>query len=401
MNRTNRPKVAIWFRYGSAEHTELLPALPAIIAQLGRHAEVHYYGMKSKKTVPDIISRNAHLHYLPFYCNRSCQRDKVIKSVLWIMLLPLVALHCRLMRVKAVFIDETIPITVPIARLFFGANTACTVADMFMEIYGRKSPLIRALGRWAGKCDVAAWRNVALILTKTRSAREFLINQGIAENRIRTIYDPCDFAVYRPLPANEKKTVRREFNIADQDIVLVHHGILHPNKGNDLIISALADLADTYPRLRYLLIGDGAEMENIKGLVDKLNMQERVIMTGWLPTPDDVNRALNAGDIALAMRTGHNSDHFHLTSALVHGMAGGLPVLAARLDGIRELIRDDENGLLFNPADMQDFKRQLVRLLDDNELRARLGRQALTDARVHFDITGVAEQTAQALCALL
>lgn len=75
------------------------------------------------------------------------------------------------------------------------------------------------------------------------------------------MYDPCDLNLYRPLPDAERAAARQSFGFAPDDIVLVHHGILHPNKGNDWILRALADIRAEVPQLRYLLIGDGPEMK--------------------------------------------------------------------------------------------------------------------------------------------
>ena len=115
----------------------------------------------------------------------------------------------------------------------------------------------------------------------------------------------------------------------------------------------MAGLRARYPELRYLLIGDGPEMARLQNLVQELGLESICTLTGWLPTLPDVNQALNAGDIGLVMRTGAPSDDFHMTGALVHNMACGLPLLAARLGGVSEVVQEGRNGLLFDPSDMK------------------------------------------------
>lgn len=389
-----KPKLAFWFRYGAAEHTELFHALPELLAALSHHAEIHYFGMRNNLPLPDLIRSTCVVHELPLRVRRTSGADKMLKTILWILWLPFVARRCRKLGIDAVYIDETIPFTAIIAKTFFGPRTAITVADFFVDIYLAPYALLRPLARWIRRLDLESWKDLPLIITRARATRDYLAKFGIDPARVHPIYDPCDDKVFFPA---DRAACRRKFGFSDDEVILVHHGILHPNKGNDRIIRALARLRDRLPKLKYLLVGDGPDMERLKTLVRELDVQDRVILTGWLPGRGDVNLALNAGDIGLVMRVGHESDNFHMTGALVHAMACGLPILAARLGGISEAVREDENGLLFDPECGEEFDRKLIRLATDASLRARLGPAALADAGKLFGMEAVIRQTVETL----
>jgi glycosyltransferase involved in cell wall biosynthesis len=393
-----QPRIALWFRYGPAEHAQLFHAMPAIVQALAAEAEVHYFGLRSDAPVPDTIRRHATIHTLPFRIDRTRTRDKIWKTLLWLLCLPGIGLWCRMKRVQAVYIDETVPLAAPLARLFFGPQVAVTIADFFVDIYAEQHRIIRLLQGAINGIDRYTWRRLPLIFTRARSTRPFLEELGIDGHRVQPVYDPCDFSVYHP---TDRAAARQHLNLPHEAIVLVHHGILHPNKANDRILRALAQHRERFPRLLYLLIGDGPDMPRLQALVKELDLHERVRFTGWLPTMEEVNTALNAGDIGLVMRMGQRSDDFHMTGALVHSMACGLPVLAARLAGIAEVVKDDRNGYLFDPHGMADFPDALARLYADAQTRERLGRQALADARHHFDIAQVTKATVQPLLCLL
>lgn len=396
---TSRPKVALWFRYGPADHSELFHAMPQIVEALAAYCEVHYYGMKTATALPELIQSHAVIHELPFRVNRTSTRDKLVKTILWLLALPFVGLHCRWLGVRGVYIDETIPLTALAARIFYGRNVAITVADFFTDIYftGNKAFIGRALRA----IDLWSWRRLPLIFTRAKTTRTWLAEHGIDPARVHPVYDPCDLALYRPLSADERAAARGQFGFSPDDIVLVHHGILHPNKGNDRILRAVAEMQAQFPHLRYLLIGDGPEMGHLRSLVCELKLEKICTLTGWLPTLSDVNRALNAADIGLVMRTGAQSDDFHMTGALVHNMACGLPVLAARLGGVSEVLKEDRNGLLFDPADMDEFKTKLEQLILDPQARRRLGASAAEDARVYFDMRRITEDTVAPLLRLV
>ncbi|MGQ9661369.1 MAG: glycosyltransferase family 4 protein [Kiritimatiellia bacterium] len=392
-------KLAFWFRYGPAEHTELFHALPRLIEVLAQHCEVHYYGLKSDKPIPPPILANAVVHHLPAMINRASVADKIVKTLLWYFWVPWIALRCRTSGINAVFVDETLPGLAWLGRIFFNPQIAMMVADFFGDVYLARCPLGRPLRSLIRAIDFAAWRKLPVIFTRTKYTTSVLARHGIPEARMHVVYDPCDFSLYHPLP--DKSACKARFGYAPDELVLVHHGILHPNKGNDRIIAALAGLKNELPQIRLLLVGSGPEENRLKKLTRDLKVHDLVRFTGWLPTPQKVNLALNAADIGLVMRVGHESDHFHITGTLVHNMACGLPLLAARLAGICEIVREGETGLLFDATDMHEFTAKLKMLASDPRLRARLGNAAHSLALQLFDLESVARQTALPLLSLL
>ncbi len=390
-------RIAFWFRYGPADHAELYHALPRVFEELAKHAEVHYFALRSPHPVPTAIAACTRVHLLPFTVDRRNHRDKFRKTALWLLALPWIALRCRVMGIDAVYIDETVPLTAPLARLFFGPRVAVTIADFFVDIYLTQSPIRRALARWIRARDLAAWRKLPLIITRARNTRDFLAKQGVNPACVEPIYDPCDERLYHPM---DRATARARFGYGTDEVVLVHHGILHPNKANDRIFHAIARLKPRLPQLRYLLVGHGAEYDNLQRLRRELGIEDVVQMTGWLPKPEDVNVALNAGDIGLVMRVGAQSDDFHMTGALVHSMAVGLPILAARLAGVAEVVEDGEQGFLFPPDAMELFDDRLEQLVRDPALRERMGQASLAQARASFDLETIVRRTVDVLLGL-
>jgi len=397
MKSSKIKRIALWFRYGPAEHAELFHALPELIAELARHSEVHCFGFRSDKPIPPLIGENASIHHLPWRCNRQSSFDKTVKTLLWILLVPWIGLRCRALRIDAVWIDETIPLTSVLARWFYGGRTALTVADLFVDIYLSRSAFLRPFGFVIRQIDLASWRSSPLIFTRAKSTRCFLVQQGVEGDVVRPVYDPCDFKVYHP--AN-RSVARKKFGYEEEHFVLVHHGILHPNKGNEFILRALAPVAAETPHVRFLLVGDGPEMKKLREVAEDLNLERIVTFTGWLPRMEDVNLALNSADVGLVMRTGSRSDDFHMTGALVHNLACGLPILSARLGGVSELIVDGESGMLFDPANADEFRERLGTLMNDPGLRRDFARKSLQLAHQNFDIGRVVEKTAQPLLEL-
>ena len=386
------------FRYGPGDHTELCHAIPHIVELLSEHCEVHYFGMSSHTPIPPALKKQLVLHLAPFHVNRQSGFDKLIKSIFWLLLFPWMGIYCRLKGIKLIFIDDSMPLAALLGLIFFGKNTVTVIADFMMDIYIEKYALLRPLSLLIKKIDLWALRRLPLIFTKVNYTRNYLASKGCVIDRIHPVYDPCDFSIFHP---KETSSCKKQFGLSDNTITLVHHGILHPNKGNDFIIKALANLRDKGIIIHYLLIGDGPDMASLKQLVKDLQMNDMVTFTGWLDTLENVNDAINAGDIGLVMRTGKESDNFHVTGALVHSMACGLPILAARLGGVSEIVHENDNGLLFDPNNMEEFQEKLITLAKQSKLRETFGAKALNDARTLFDMDSIARQTASPMLSLI
>ncbi len=371
--------------------------MPEIVRRLSETCDVHYYGMHTDGEVPELIQKHATLHYLPLHYDRASHADKMLKTILWYLAAPFMALRFRLLGVKCIYNDETLPLMALILRICFGRNVVITVADFFLSIYGERNPLLRPLCNMVQAIDFITWRTLPLIFTKVNYTHAYLAEHGIKPDRLKTSYNPCDTNVYFP---GDKKEARERMGIADSALVIVQHGILHPNKGNDRIIRALADIKDTFPDILYLLVGSGPDEDRIRQLVQDLGMQNHVKMTGWLPSEADVNWALNTADIGLVMRIGQFADNFHLTDTLSHEMACGLPIIAANLAGIRELVVDGESGLLFDPDDMLQFKEQLLRLSND-DLRKQFSEKGRSLIEERLKIDHIAKQISDDLLKIL
>lgn len=395
---THRHKIAFWHRYGPADHAAAGGhCIPYVIEHLAKDCEVHYFGLRTRTPIPAAILENAVVHSVPYTLDRSCLSNKIIGTAIWYLALPFIALRCRLMRVTAVFMDETLPLAPLIAFIFFGRQVAITVADFFLNIYFARNWLLRPLICAVQQLDYACWRRLPLIFTKVKYTQTFLAGIGVDPCRVKPVYNPCDRNIYFP---TDKAEAKRRLGLPQNALVLVHHGVLHPNKGNDRIIRALSEIGHELGDWRFLLVGSGPELNDLKELANDLGVNNRVVFTGWLRHEMEVNWALNAADIGLVMRIGQYSDNFHMTDTLVHEMACGLPILTARLRGIAEVVLEGGAGLLFDPNDMSEFKTKMRRLANDAVLRQQLGQRAYAIACVQFDVHNAARAISEPLLKL-
>lgn len=157
------------------------------------------------------------------------------------------------------------------------------------------------------------------------------------------------------------------FGVAGDGKGVVFTGRLHRQKGVDTLVRAAALLP---PGTSVTLVGDGPERPAIERLVAGLGLGDRVRITGFLPHREGLEIIADARAAVLPSR------YEELGTALVEAMAAGRAVVASRVGGIPELVRDGVDGLLVPPGDPGALAGALNRLLTDPALAAALGASA-------------------------
>jgi glycosyltransferase involved in cell wall biosynthesis len=148
-------------------------------------------------------------------------------------------------------------------------------------------------------------------------------------------------------------------------------GAFVPWHGLDFLIDAVAELRRSHPELRVVLVGDGPIRGAVEAQVKRLQLEEVVRFTGFVP-PALVPDYLRTIDVCILP----DSNAHGSPMKLFEYMAMAKPTVAPRYSPIADVIEDGETGLLFTPRDLQDFCRQTERLLVDQALAQKIGCQA-------------------------
>jgi glycosyltransferase involved in cell wall biosynthesis len=151
---------------------------------------------------------------------------------------------------------------------------------------------------------------------------------------------------------------------------LVIIGSLIRRKAVDQAIRALALIADEPSHVSLTIIGSGPEEQHLRDLAVSLGISKQVTFRGHL-APDKVAEMLLAFDVFVLTSLSEGRPN-----VVLEAMATGLPVIASDIDGVRELITDEQTGLLYRSGETQELAERIRLLQADPSLRARLGKAA-------------------------
>jgi glycosyltransferase involved in cell wall biosynthesis len=175
--------------------------------------------------------------------------------------------------------------------------------------------------------------------------------------------DPTRFAQTEKAP----KELRRRLGLEGRVVVGVIGGFVAWH-GLDHLIHSLRDLLIDRDDRRILLVGDGPVRTDVEQLVSRLKLDGRVQFTGFVPA-HEIPSYIACMDVCLMP----DSNEHGSPIKIFEYMAAGKPIAAPRYGPIEEVIEDEVNGLLFRPRDREQLRQSVSRLLQDGELRSRLG----------------------------
>ncbi len=228
------------------------------------------------------------------------------------------------------------------------------------------------LQRRAARSLLAA---AALFVTNSRYTAELcrrvLTNLGFPEDRhaIHVVPLGADGELFRP--GIDPRPARKKYGLnSGRWMMTVARLVAH--KGVDTVLRALALLKDEYPELHYAAVGTGDREEAFKALASELGVADRVRVLGFVPEPD-LPGLLNAAE--LYVHTSRDTERMieGFGIAIVEASACGVPVIVGNTGGMPDAVRRGETGMMADSEDPASVAREIKRLLDDRDLRLRLG----------------------------
>lgn len=198
---------------------------------------------------------------------------------------------------------------------------------------------------------------------------------GIAEpGRYRTIYSGMELDWF--LNANfDAEKVKREFGIPLDAPVVGKIARLFPLKGHDQLMDAAPEIVKRVPNVRFFLIGDGLLLEHLEARAREYGILDNFVFAGLIERTR-IPEMISAMDIVV-----HTSLREGLARVLPQSLAMGKPCVSFDIDGAPEVVIDDKTGYLVEAFDNATLADRIARLLEDPELRRKLGE----NGRRHVD----------------
>ena len=165
----------------------------------------------------------------------------------------------------------------------------------------------------------------------------------------------------------DPQAIRREFGIPDDAPVVGKIARLFPLKGHDQLMDAAPEIVRRHPNVRFLLIGDGILYDHLRERARAAGILENFVFAGLIDR-ERIPEMLSAMDVVV-----HTSLREGLARVLPQALAMGKPCVSFDIDGAPEVVIPEKTGYLVNPNDSAGLADAISILINDPELRARMG----------------------------
>ena len=156
-------------------------------------------------------------------------------------------------------------------------------------------------------------------------------------------------------------------------------GALGARKGVPELVEAARRLADL-PGWKMTIAGNG-EVEETRKVVAEHGLGDRIAIPGWLG-PQDSAALLGTCDVVVLPSYNEN-----LPMSVIEGMGAGKAVVTTPVGAVLDIISDEDNGLIVQPGNVEELTAALKRVIEDGELRRKLGENARSTHREMLDIS--------------
>ncbi len=213
---------------------------------------------------------------------------------------------------------------------------------------------------------------VALSARKMAEMKRF----GINEQKVVIIHNSIDVS---EVGKREFADIRHQYAVGKNKTIIGTVGRLSVEKGHRFLLEAAHKLCRKYDDVLFLIVGDGQEKQQLEEMATRLGLEENVIFTGW---QDDPLSFIHSMDIFILPSLTEG-----LPNVLLEAAALSKPIVTTDVGGCGDIVTHEKTGLLIKAADSDQMHKALQTLLEKQQWREELGRQAYKKVKNEFSFT--------------
>jgi len=233
--------------------------------------------------------------------------------------------------------------------------------------------------------DIAIWISRSYcnlcdtVIAPSTKIKKLLIDFGV-KKPIEIIPNGLDLRNFHPI---DKKVARDRLHLPTDAYILLFVGRLGKEKNIEFLLKVMNKLKN-YPKIYLLIVGDNPDkrvINNLKEEAKNLNIEDRVIFTGYLDY-DKVIEAYYSSDIFVFSSLSETQG-----LVVLEALTAGLPVIALEDEAIADFVKDETNGFLipFKTSNIEEsiilFSNKVIELLENYNLYKKLSENAISSAQ--------------------
>ena len=229
-----------------------------------------------------------------------------------------------------------------------------------------------------GLVNSVALRFMKNYIAVSNNFKEMLLSRKFKQSDIYVLYNGMDFSVPTVHYSRKKLIEKYHLNIGDEDVIVGIAARLYPVKSIDTIVRAARLVKDSSSKVKFLIGGDGEDRKQLEALTASLDLTDTVFFPGWL---EDPNELMSSIDISVLTSISESFSY-----SILEGARFKKATISSNVGGIPDLIKNGENGYLFEPGDHKRFAELILELAQDENKRTVMGERLYEKALKEFSV---------------
>lgn len=255
-----------------------------------------------------------------------------------------------------------------------------TNALLYREAATERKSMV--LTKWARRRELAAYHACDVLVCPSEALKEVLsVEADVPEEKILVVPNGVDTDLFDP----DRRAAERLFD----GFTIGFVGSLYPWQGLDTLLHVVAQLRREID-IRVIIAGEGMHRDATEQQIAQLGLKEHVRLLGRVP-PERVPALMRGFDLAYSGYVGHavsaGRQAYGSPLKLYEYLAMATPVVASAVPDAKRLIRDGDNGFLFEPGDPEQLKRAIRTAYRHRDRLVSMGRSARSDMVAHHSWT--------------
>ncbi len=202
--------------------------------------------------------------------------------------------------------------------------------------------------------------------------RRDIAERGFSEDKIAVIPNGVDTEKFVPVELDQE--IQKKYGLVDHK-VFGFIGTFFEFEGLDLLIKAAKKVLERRNDVKFLIVGGGRHADYLEELVEDLNIEDNVIFTGRV-NHDEIKRYYSVIDTLIYPRISKRITELVTPLNPLEAMAMEKVVIGSSVGGIKELVKDEYNGLLFKTDDVNDLAEKCLYVLDSDSKIQEMARES-------------------------
>ena len=186
---------------------------------------------------------------------------------------------------------------------------------------------------------------------------------------VEALSNGIDLSHFTKGPASEE--IYKKYAIPKNVPIVLYVGRIDPEKSLDILVNSFKKLIKEAPKAHLVMVGDGTAREKLEKMIKRKKLDSQTHFIGRV-IGDDLSQIYRTGTVfVITSKTETQS------IVLMEAMASGLPAIAVNAGAVTELVKDGENGFIFEPNDTAGIASGINTIISNKELREKMSKNAL------------------------